>query len=197
MTADRDIERLLDTWFADGPMQVSDHVFDEAVERVYRQRQRPAWRLLWRAPHVASFKAALAAAAVVVVVVAGFAMLGGSGGVVGGVAVPPRRRAHDQSLAAPVPGGHIDAGDYVARPFSGDPMAFTVTVPEGWNGFGGWSIMGRSSGDPDGIGISFITVRWCADPCDPPPEPSPPPTARPSTTWSLRCPHARTSRSPT
>ena len=51
MTADRDIERLLDAWFVDGPTQVPDHVFDEAVDRVDRQPQRPAWRLPGGTPH--------------------------------------------------------------------------------------------------------------------------------------------------
>ena len=79
MTADRDIERLLDAWLADGPMQVSDHAFDEAVGRVHRQRQRPAWRLLWKEPRMsAPLKAALGAAAIFVVVVAGFMAFGRS-----------------------------------------------------------------------------------------------------------------------
>jgi hypothetical protein len=51
MTRERDIEQLLDAWFADGPMRVSDRAFDQSIERVHRQRQRPAWRLRpWRLP---------------------------------------------------------------------------------------------------------------------------------------------------
>ena len=88
MSADRDIERLLDTWFADGPMQVSDHAFDEAVGRVHRQRQRPAWRVSWRDPTVSAYlKPILAIAAVIVLAVGGVAFIArptGSG--VGGVA---------------------------------------------------------------------------------------------------------------
>jgi hypothetical protein len=170
MTADRDIERLLDAWFADGPLQVSDHVFDEAVGRVHRQRQRPAWRLLWKEPRMSSsFKAALAVAAVIVVFVAGFAVLGGPGGVIGGVASPTASPTPVPTPSPPpLPDGLLHAGDYVMRALPADPMGFTITAPEGWTGFGGFFIGGpRLSDAPSGIGISVnhdpqVTI----DPCD-------------------------------
>ena len=43
---ERDIERLLDRWFADGPTEVADRVIDEVADRIDRQPQRPAWRVL-------------------------------------------------------------------------------------------------------------------------------------------------------
>ena len=68
MTQDRDIERLLDRWLAEGPTQVADRVFDDAVERLDRQRQRPAW-LLRRELSVSSpLKVALTAAVAAVAV---------------------------------------------------------------------------------------------------------------------------------
>lgn len=77
MTADRDIERLLDAWLADGPMQVSDHAFDDAVGRVYRQRQRPAWRIPWREPHVTTYvRFAAGMAAIALVAIVGINLLG-------------------------------------------------------------------------------------------------------------------------
>ena len=48
MTQQRDIERLLDRWFAEGPSVVADRVIDVVADRIERQPQRPAWRLAWR-----------------------------------------------------------------------------------------------------------------------------------------------------
>ena len=50
MTQQRDIERLLDHWFSDGPDQAPDRVVDIVADRIERQPQRPAWRLHWRHP---------------------------------------------------------------------------------------------------------------------------------------------------
>ena len=48
MTQPRDIERLLDHWFADGSSVAPDRVVDVVADRIERQPQRPAWRLDWR-----------------------------------------------------------------------------------------------------------------------------------------------------
>ena len=45
MTQQRDIERLLDHWFADGSSVAPDRVIDVVADRIERQPQRPAWRL--------------------------------------------------------------------------------------------------------------------------------------------------------
>ena len=76
MTSERDIERILDHWFAERPTQVADRVLDEAADRIARQPQQPAWRVSLRDSHVNTyFKPLLAVAAIVVVAVAGFAVL--------------------------------------------------------------------------------------------------------------------------
>lgn len=79
MTHDRDIERLLDRWLADGPTQASDRVFDDAVARIGRQRQRPAWLLREELPVTSMARLAVAAAAAVVVAVVGFNFVRPSG----------------------------------------------------------------------------------------------------------------------
>ena len=45
MNHERDIERLLDHWLAEGPTVVADRVIDVIADRVERRSQRPAWRL--------------------------------------------------------------------------------------------------------------------------------------------------------
>lgn len=79
MTHDRDLERLIERWLADGPSQASDRVFNDAVERIGRQRQRPAWLLREELPVSSLAKVAMAAAAAVFVAVVGFGLARPSG----------------------------------------------------------------------------------------------------------------------
>ena len=55
MTSERDIERLLDCWFTDRPTEVADRVLDEVADRIGRQPQQQAWRVLRRDSHVNSY----------------------------------------------------------------------------------------------------------------------------------------------
>ena len=66
MTQQRDIERLLDQWFADGSSVAPDRVVDIVADRIERQPQRPAWRLDWR--HLTMSPLAKAGAAIAAVV---------------------------------------------------------------------------------------------------------------------------------
>ena len=85
MTQQRDIERLLDQWFSDGPDQAPDRVVDIVTDRIERQSQRPAWRLQRRPfPVNAYVKLAVAAAAVMIVAVVGYNLLPGRSTEVGG-----------------------------------------------------------------------------------------------------------------
>ncbi len=72
MSGDRDIERLLDRWLADGPDEVADRVLDRALEIVERSDQRRAVRTPWRYITMAKpARLAIAAAAVIVILGAG------------------------------------------------------------------------------------------------------------------------------
>jgi len=169
MTSERDIERLLDRWFADRPTEVSERVLDGVADRIGRQPQHPAWRVFRRDAHVNTYlKPLLAIAAIVVVVVAGFAVLRPSGPDVGGLPVDASPTASPTPAAVPLPYGLLENRDYVAHAVTGDPMAFTITGPEGWTGFGGFFIAGPgTSAAPDGIGISFNhDPEVVTDPCD-------------------------------
>ena len=87
MTHQRDIERLLDHWFGDGPTEAPGRVLDAVADQIGRQSQRPVWRLEWRHIYMTStFKLATAVAALAVVAVVGYTLLpnsssgNGSGG---------------------------------------------------------------------------------------------------------------------
>ena len=101
MNPDRDFDRLLDQWFADGPLEVADRVVVQATDRIERQSQRPAWRLLWRSPMRPAITFGLAAAAVLVAAVVGFNLLS-KGPTVGG---PPATVSPTASSSpSPTPG---------------------------------------------------------------------------------------------
>jgi hypothetical protein len=147
MTTDRDLERLLDAWFADGPNEVPDRVIGVVADRIGRQRQRRAWRLQRRPFMNTQIKLIAAATVAVVLAVAGWSLLPRMGSFGGPATAAP--------TAPPLPEGKLHAGDYVMRVAAGDPMAFVVTAPDGWTGFGGFFLGGpHASGAPDGVGIS-------------------------------------------
>jgi len=147
MTQQRDIERLLDRWFSDGPSQAPDRVMDIVTDRIERQSQRPAWRLQGRPFSVNAYvKLAVAAAAVLIVAVVGYNLLPGQSTNLAGPAptasptaaptAPSTRPSPSASFPAwftPESGsdgaGILSSGRQTTRSFS---PAFTYTVPAGW-----------------------------------------------------------------
>lgn len=90
MTADRDIERVLEHWLVDGVDRMPDRVYLSILDRVERQPQQRAWRVSWRDPHVNAYLKPLAAiAAVVVIAVIGYNLLPGGSTGAGGPAASP------------------------------------------------------------------------------------------------------------
>ncbi|MEA2577078.1 MAG: hypothetical protein QOD78_666 [Chloroflexota bacterium] len=76
MTRERDIERLLDTWFREGPTEAPDRIIDAVADQIGHRSQRPAWRLDWRHIHMTStFKLATAVVALALVAVVGYTLL--------------------------------------------------------------------------------------------------------------------------
>jgi hypothetical protein len=150
MTSERDIKRVLDHWFTERPTQVADRVLDQVADRIARQPQQRAWRVLRRDSHVnTNLKALLAIAAVIVVAVAGFAVLQPPSGSNVGGAVSPPPAASPTSPASPssaaststvFPGwfteeggstgvGILPPGSQATKSFR---PSFTFSVPEGW-----------------------------------------------------------------
>ena len=137
MTHERDLERLLDTWFADGPQVVADRVIDDTAARIARQRQRPAWRLQpWRFPVMStSLKLAFIGAALLAALGAGSFLFGGAGrGPAPGPSAPTPTPAPTAPPSPSYPvgypiGGLLTPGTYTTRSFR---PGVTFTVPEGW-----------------------------------------------------------------
>ena len=170
MTFEHDTERLLDTWLADGPTVAPDRVLAIATARIERQRQRPAWRLQdWRL-RTMSTPARLAAlvGALLIAALAGSLVLTGGGGRAAGAfpALTPSPTASPAAATRRVAWTRATTS-CAGRP--SDPMAFAITAPGGWTGYGGFFIGGphklaairpasasRSTDDPEVV----------TDPCD-------------------------------
>jgi len=147
MTHERDLERLLDSWFAEGPLVVADRVIDDTTDRIARQPQRPAWRLrLWRFPTMSMrIRIAVVVGALVVAALASgvLSIGGGSQPPSRSVSVPPSFApagsgvAPSDSAAAihcedDLPGctGPLAAGSHGSAHFA--PRLIHYETPEGW-----------------------------------------------------------------
>lgn len=122
MNTERDFDRLLDQWFADGPMEVADRVVLQVGDRIERQSQRPAWRLPGRDFQV-NLKlrwTVVAAAVLVVAVFAGTRLLGpATNSGVGGALPTP--------IASPSPS---PSSSVIHATTFGVPL--TLTLSGGW-----------------------------------------------------------------
>jgi TRAP-type C4-dicarboxylate transport system substrate-binding protein len=104
MTQQRDIERLLDHWFGDGPTEAPDRVIDRIADRIERQSQRHAWRLQRRPyPMNAYAKIAVAVAAVLIVALVGYNLLPANNKGIGGPNPPPTARPSATPSTNPSP----------------------------------------------------------------------------------------------
>jgi hypothetical protein len=130
MNPDRDFDRLLDQWFADGPLEVANRVVGQVADRIERQPQRPAWRLLWRSPMRPAITYGLAAAAVLVVALLGYNLLP-KGASVGG---PPTTTTPASQPPSPAPTAAALPGVTIVDPAlagSDMPAAVLGTYSEG------------------------------------------------------------------
>ena len=105
MSQSRDIERLLDAWFSDGPTIGSDRIIDVVADRIERQAQRPSWRfgLPPVAVRLSPRSAIVLVALLLTVAVAGFAVLGRAPAVVTPIPVPTATPAAPAAATSPSP----------------------------------------------------------------------------------------------
>jgi hypothetical protein len=149
MNRSPDVELVLRDYFADDGFIAPDHVLDVVEERIMRQPQQRAWRVLRRDAHVNSYlKPLLAVAAVALIAVAGFALLGQPSDSGVGGAVSPAPSPSPIASAAPTTAPSASAvfppwytttdssGAGILPPGSQTTRAFlrgsTFSVPEGW-----------------------------------------------------------------
>ena len=162
MTSERDIERVLDHWFAERPTQVADRVLDEVAARIGREPRRPAW-LPWRATHMlGNIKPLAAVAAVIVIAVVGFALLRPSSG--SGVGTSPTTSPTASPTPSPKP---TDTPRPAGMVVQQKPISFTVTLPQNWVNNGWFAAPSQGTEAPTGIAIGAPgAINVPSDPCD-------------------------------
>lgn len=152
-----DLDRVLRHWFDDGPSTMPDRVVDVVADRIGRQRQRPAWRLLWRPYEMNTIiKVGAALAAVLVVAVVGWNLLPAGTPSIGGPGSPSPSPSVSQSVAptatatppwdsistrAPCGelgcGGPLTAGTYASKALQ-PAVSYTLTDP--WVNLRDWPV---------------------------------------------------------
>jgi hypothetical protein len=147
MNEHSDIERVLTTWFDDGPSRMPDRVVDVVADRIGRQSQRRAWRLDRRPIRMTTtLKLATAAVAVAIVAIVGYNLLPGSSSNIGGPAPStPGPSASVEPTPSSSPRGFKCRNDgsncpspLAAGPHSSKVFAPTITftAPAGYIEFG-------------------------------------------------------------
>ncbi len=158
MTPDRDIDRLLGRWLADGPTEAPDRVLDVVVDRIARHPQRPAWWLglgpsatVWATVRLLAVASVLGAS-----VVAGSILVGGGISPIPSPAPSPASTSTPSPALLTKPTTSLAPGAYV---FTANGGRTTFTVPDGWSvpTIGNLDFsLGRSEGPvDDGIRVFY------------------------------------------
>jgi hypothetical protein len=130
MTSERDIERVLDLWLAERPVEVAERVLEDVADRITRQPQHPAWRVLRSDRDLNSyFKPLLAIAAIIAIAVAGFAVFRPSGDAVGPpVAASPSPDPTPSPTSSPSSVGVAGACDLMTTDEAADALGISSPV---------------------------------------------------------------------
>ena len=160
MNEDRDLNRLLDAWFAEGPVQVADRVVDGTADRIARQRQLPAWRLRsWRFPTMSTpLKLVAIGAALLAVLAGGAVFIGGGRGQSSRDAHARRPRRRRRPARCRFPMAALEPRDLRSRiRVPGNPLTWTITVPGGWTGFQDYAVSYDVAPDDTGVSVGGPT----------------------------------------
>jgi hypothetical protein len=134
MNYQRDIERLLDNWLAEGPTVVADRVIDVVADRIERQSQRATWRLRLaeRRVDIDLRFAAVVTAVVVAIGIFGFTLGGGftrpSNSPSPANTTGPTIAATPTHRATPTPRPQIP----LTERFTSAVNHFSIAYPDGW-----------------------------------------------------------------
>jgi hypothetical protein len=164
MSQHHDIDRLLDIWLAEGPTQVPDRVFDDAIARVDRQAQPSARRTRLRISDMNTPVRLLAAAiAIVAFVGVGIAVLRPSSNI-GQVPGPTISLAPSPSPTRLPTSGPIEPGRYFIEKGPRSAATFSFTMPAGWIGDEGLRKYPDDSEREISWGPTIVDAVF-ADPC--------------------------------
>lgn len=137
MSQHNDIDRVLDLWLAEGPTQVPDRVFDDAIARVDRQAQPSAWRTRLRISEMTTPLRLLATAvAIFALVGVGIAVLRPSSNIGQGPGPTASLTPAPSPTRLPT-SGPIEPGRYFIEKGLRSTATFSFTVPAGWIGDNG------------------------------------------------------------
>jgi len=147
MTAQRDPDRLIRAFLAEGQTELPDRAFDAVRDSIDHTRQRVVIGP-WREPRMNSFaRIALAAAAVVVVAAVGINLLPRSGGF--GAAPTPSPSPTSTPIVLPDTADLEPGTTYFIEQADVTPARFTLTVPAGWETIS-YAILGKTDGGAKG-----------------------------------------------
>ena len=136
MTTQRDLERALDAFFAQGADELADRVIDDALLTIENTKQRRVLGVPWRSNIINPFaRLAVAAAAIVIVAGGAFYLLSpgnqGVGGPPAATPPPPSAAAASASPSAPTPTQTpIDPATWV--PYTSERYGYTLEHPADW-----------------------------------------------------------------
>jgi hypothetical protein len=176
MSAPRDVDRLLNSFLQEGPMELPDASYDQVRARIDQTRQRAVLGSIG-VPIMNNniVRVGLAAAAVVVIAIIAINLLPGSPTPGGSPSVSPSAEPSEAppsvepSAAAGLPEGPHVLSDGQGDTTQTDHPPLTVTIPApGWDGDVGGGILLKGHGEPDGAGmIIFAQQEYLVfgDPC--------------------------------
>jgi len=160
MSAPRDLDRMIQSFLAEGPMELPDPSYDEVRDRIEQKRQR-AFIGPWRTPDVNRYlKIGLAAAAVVLIAVVGFQYLGGPNTGSPGATETPQPTATPTATPQPSVAGGLPLGPHTLCDSGFCDLVVTVTISAAdWYGTAGGGILVKNDNPdpPDGSGMIVFT----------------------------------------
>jgi hypothetical protein len=167
---ERDLGRLLDAFYAEGPRQAPDWILDDLQARVETQGQRVHWRMSLRRPNQPSWRLVLIAAilGVLIIVSAALFQIGGRPRAKAGPEFPAPACLLSDSCAL----GELAAGEHESTAFGtfgGKRHTLTFTVPDGWANVGDTDIeyLLRPRLDSQGNPLHVITSPLIVDQQEP------------------------------
>jgi hypothetical protein len=179
MNQHSDIDRILQTWMADGPTAIPDRVIDVVAVRIGVQHQRRTWPFQRRTNVTTPIKLVASLAAALVVAVVGYNLLprqpdtGAStprpSPSATATATAPAATAPAASAPIPLSEGLLKAGRYRFQPLTTIPsVSIVADIPSGWSGVPPWALIGPTTEEPpSGLAIGILAADGLfSDPCN-------------------------------